>query len=219
MALLIFLLEGGIFSSIFATSLRGTGRHTKRAGAIMTASISGGAMFIYIHYYVETARGIAYSLCVIIALFAASAVFALYLNFTRTAQRQVDPVPGENLRRRHRTHTQHAPGRACLVTRSSEPSHDHEGNGSVFPLKESFDRLRNKLRKQSRRGSSQEKSDNSGSSGSSRYSPTRAAAAAGARGGGVEGGIMHDLAPWTSSTDPHPPSGNSSTPTVSGGRE
>lgn len=219
MALLIYLFEGGIFPTIFATSLRGTGKHTKTSAAIMTAFLSSGAIFPFIQDPLEDARGIAYSFCVLVALFAGSSVFAIYLNLIPAAKRQVDPVSGENLRRRYRSHIRHAPARACLVNKSLEPPTRDEENGS----KGFQPQLRNKLgiplsilRKSGRsEGDGKEKSDNSGSSRSSRDRP----AGEGGGGGGGDGGIMHGLAPWPSPTALPPSTGDSSTPIVSGGRE
>lgn len=168
MALLIYLFEGGIFSTIFAITLRGMGRHTKTAGAIMTASISGGAVFTFIQDPLEDARGIAYSLCVLVALYAGSSVFAIYLNLIPAAKRQVDPVPFEHLRRRQRSHNvRYAPARACFVKKSIEaPFRDDKEKWWVMFLNKGILRL---LRKSGQsEGSGKVKSDNSGSSGSSR---------------------------------------------------
>ncbi|KKY14558.1 putative mfs monosaccharide transporter [Diplodia seriata] len=49
----VYFFEGPIFSLLFAQSLRGMGRHTKEASALLTASISGGAIFPPINFAVE----------------------------------------------------------------------------------------------------------------------------------------------------------------------
>ena len=91
MMMLTYLFESGAFSIIFAIVLRGMGAHTKVASAIMTAAISGGALFPVIQNPVVHHRGIRYSLCVMLAAFAFGAVFPIYLNVVPAAKRQVDP--------------------------------------------------------------------------------------------------------------------------------
>ncbi|EKG21585.1 Major facilitator superfamily [Macrophomina phaseolina MS6] len=51
-----YFFEGPIFSLIFAQTLRGMGRHTKEASAIITASIIGGAIFPPINFAVGGGR-------------------------------------------------------------------------------------------------------------------------------------------------------------------
>lgn len=50
MIMLAYGCEGPIFSLIYAMSLRGMGRHTKDASALLTAAISGGAILPPIHH-------------------------------------------------------------------------------------------------------------------------------------------------------------------------
>ena len=98
MALMVYLFESGVFSIIFAISLRGTGRHTKTATVLLTVAIGGGAFFPFAQYAAELAGGIRYSYCVLVALFSAGAIFPIYLNVVPAAKKQVDPVPNEHLR-------------------------------------------------------------------------------------------------------------------------
>lgn len=72
--------------------LRGLGAHTKTGSALMTAAISGGAIFPVILNPVQESRGVQYSFCVIVAIYAFGAIFPAYLNLVNPAKRQVDPV-------------------------------------------------------------------------------------------------------------------------------
>ena len=72
--------------------LRGLGAHTKTGSAFMTAAISGGAIFPVILDPVQSSRGVQYSFCVVVAIYAFGAIFPAYLNVMTPAKRQVDPV-------------------------------------------------------------------------------------------------------------------------------
>lgn len=102
MAMLLYLFESGTFSIIFAISLRGTAQHTKTAAVLLTMAISGGTFFPFAEYAAYLTHGAKYSFSVIVALFAAGAIFPFYLNFVPAVKKQVDPVPNEYLRRHHR---------------------------------------------------------------------------------------------------------------------
>jgi fucose permease len=92
MSQLIFFFESGVFSIIFAISMRGMGAHTKTASALVTAAISGGALFSPIQTVVSEQRSLPYSFCVPLAAFAFGTIFAIYLNVVPAARSQVDPV-------------------------------------------------------------------------------------------------------------------------------
>ncbi|OGE50379.1 hypothetical protein PENARI_c017G08759 [Penicillium arizonense] len=109
MAMLVYLFESGTFSIIFAISLRGTAQHTKTAAMMLTMAISGGTFFPFANYAAYLNNGEAYSFCVLVALFAAGAIFPIYLNFVPAVKKQVDPVPNEYLRR-HRRRPRAHPG-------------------------------------------------------------------------------------------------------------
>lgn len=102
MVIMVYLFESGAFSTIFALSLRGTAQHTKTAAALLATAISGGTFFPFAEYAAYLAHGTSYSFCVLVALFAAGAIFPLYLNLVPAAKKQVDPVPNEYLRRHRR---------------------------------------------------------------------------------------------------------------------
>lgn len=102
MAMFVYLFESGAFSTIFAISLRGTAQHTKTAAALLATAITGGTFFSFAEYAAYLSHDSYYSFCVIVALFAAGAIFPLYLNLVPAVKKQVDPVPNEYLRRHRR---------------------------------------------------------------------------------------------------------------------
>ncbi|RAL16496.1 putative MFS monosaccharide transporter [Aspergillus homomorphus CBS 101889] len=95
---LVYLFESGAFSISFAIALRGTGRHTKTAGCLLTMAISGGGVFPFAQYAAQLVGGVPYSYSVLVAVSAAGAIFPVYLNLVPAAKKQVDPVPNEHLR-------------------------------------------------------------------------------------------------------------------------
>jgi fucose permease len=115
MSQLIFFFESGIFSIIFAICMRGMGAHTKTASALMTAAISGGALFSPIQTVVSEAHSgqpySKYSFCVPLAAFAFGSIFAIYLNVVPAARNQVDPVYERRDRQRN--------ARKALISTSS----------------------------------------------------------------------------------------------------
>lgn len=92
MLILTLLFESGIFSLIFAISIRGMGRQTKMAAVFLTAATSGGAVITPILYPVINAYGLHYAFVICPAVFAFGAIFPLYLATNLAAKRQVDPV-------------------------------------------------------------------------------------------------------------------------------
>ncbi|KAL6234228.1 hypothetical protein BDW75DRAFT_213068 [Aspergillus navahoensis] len=124
-AMMVFLFESGAFSIIFAIALRGTGRHTKTAGSLLTIAISGGAFLPFARYGAQlTTNSTVDSYSVLVSLFAAGALFPIYLNLVPAAKKQVDPVPNEHLRhtrRRSRRHSR-APGPNVLPREKGNPS-------------------------------------------------------------------------------------------------
>ncbi len=104
--------------------LRGLGAHTKTGSAFMTAAISGGAIFPVILNPVRSSRGVQYSFCVIIAIYAFGAVFPTYLNLVTPAKKQVDPVvTGRSARTPSSTSTK-PPGPIGGVFRRKKTSSD-----------------------------------------------------------------------------------------------
>jgi fucose permease len=99
MALLVLFFEGPMWPIIFAISLRKMGRATKSAAAFLTAAASGGAVFPWVMFAVQArGRGVQYSFCVPIALFAAGLLFPVYLSVVPAARAQVDPLEKQERR-------------------------------------------------------------------------------------------------------------------------
>ncbi|GAB7364856.1 hypothetical protein MBLNU230_g5649t1 [Neophaeotheca triangularis] len=94
MITMVFFFEGPLFSLIFAQSLRGMGRHTKTASALITAAISGGAVFPPISTAIAhgSIRDANFSHVAAVAAFAGGIVYALVLNGYGKARLVVDPV-------------------------------------------------------------------------------------------------------------------------------
>ena len=123
MLMVVYLFESGIFSVIFAISLRGMGIHTKSASAFMTAAISGGAIFNVIQSAVANGHGERYSFCVPAAVFAFGLLFPIYLNLIPQAKSQVDPIHDSRRTRPNRPN-----GRKETATRLSQASVDTNRN-------------------------------------------------------------------------------------------
>lgn len=92
MLCVIFFFEGPIFSLVFAQSLRGMGRHTKDASALITAAISGGAVLPAFSYVVGSQRGAQRSIAVAVAGASAGALYPIMLNLYPLARTVVDPL-------------------------------------------------------------------------------------------------------------------------------
>jgi hypothetical protein len=92
--LLVYVIfHAPIFTLSFAIGLRGLGRWTKLAACLITAGDAvGSLLFPFVILAVMQARTARYSLCVVVALYAARTLFPLYLNLFRAARHQVDPV-------------------------------------------------------------------------------------------------------------------------------
>ena len=71
--------------------LRGLGARTKDGAVLITAATSGGAIIPPIMSAVTTARGVRYSYCIVVAVFAFGAVLPIYTTLVRPAKHQVDP--------------------------------------------------------------------------------------------------------------------------------
>ena len=93
-ALIFFFFEGPVWPLVYAIGLRGMGRRTKMAAALITAAGSGGSAFQFVMFAVQRVSHttVQYSFCVIVALFAFGTIFPLYLNLVPGARHQVDPA-------------------------------------------------------------------------------------------------------------------------------
>lgn len=92
MIILILFFESGLFSLIFAISLRGLGMHTKWGAVLLAAATSGGAVVPAVMDPVASSKGVRYSFCVVVAVFAFGAVMPVYLEASGPVKKQVDPV-------------------------------------------------------------------------------------------------------------------------------
>ena len=92
MLILILFFESGLFSLIFAISLRGLGKHTKWGAVILAASTSGGAIFPGVMSPVAKGRGVQYAFAVAVSVFSFATVMPMYLESVPAAKKQVDPV-------------------------------------------------------------------------------------------------------------------------------
>ena len=92
MIVLVLFFESGIFSLIFAISLRGLGKHTKTGSVLITAGTSGGAIIPAVMWPVVSSHNVRYAFCVVVAVFAFGALMPIYLSGSPAAKKQVDPV-------------------------------------------------------------------------------------------------------------------------------
>jgi hypothetical protein len=125
--MVLFFCEGPIFSLIFAMALRGVGKHTKDAAAVLTAAISGGACWPPIMYGVVTGtgRGTQYGYCVIVAAFASGLLLPLWQNVHPVARKLADPMPTES-----NTNTDEARQSSSAHSRKSFFKHKRRKQGS-----------------------------------------------------------------------------------------
>ncbi|KAJ6108026.1 Major facilitator superfamily domain general substrate transporter [Penicillium sp. IBT 18751x] len=133
MAMMVYLFESGVFSIIFAISLRGTAQHTKTAAALLTVAVSGGTYFPFAEYAAYLSHGTPWSYCVLVAVFSAGAIFPLYLNLVPAAKKQVDPVPNDHLRH-HRRRRRRRSGHVHAVYREK----DNPSMGGVLSRRRSL---------------------------------------------------------------------------------
>lgn len=97
MSLLGEFFQGGGYPLTRAISLRGQGRHTKTASALLACALVAGVFGIFLRHVAAAAHGDQYSYNVAVASWSVSAIFPLYLNLVPAARKQVDPVPNEYL--------------------------------------------------------------------------------------------------------------------------
>lgn len=128
LALLVFLFESGVFSIIFAMSLRGLGAHTKTGAAIMATTIGAGSFTPFVQRAAAANHNTPYSFVVIVSLFSAGALYPIYLAVVPAAKKQVDPVPNEYLRRHHRRCRR----RSNRTDESPLPKEEHYARGGVW---------------------------------------------------------------------------------------
>ncbi|KAF2840737.1 MFS monosaccharide transporter-like protein [Patellaria atrata CBS 101060] len=93
MVILLYFFEGPIFILVFAMAIRGLGRRTKDGSAWLTAAISGGAFIPPIMHAVSENKGVQYSYCVVVAVFAFGSLLPLYYQVVPRARKLVDDPP------------------------------------------------------------------------------------------------------------------------------
>lgn len=93
--LLLSFFSGPIFPTLFAMTLRGCGRYTKRVSTGLTISISGGAVWPSIAWALELSHdhNARYALSIMIGVFAAIFVILLIMNIHPVLRDWVDCVP------------------------------------------------------------------------------------------------------------------------------
>jgi hypothetical protein len=96
---MVMFFQGPLFPQIFAQGIRGMGKHTKDASVVLTAAIGGGAVFPPIMFAVLKTYNSQYAFCVIVAAFAAGALYPIYLNALPASRELADPIRDEKTRR------------------------------------------------------------------------------------------------------------------------
>ena len=127
MIVILFFCEGPIFPIIYAMCLRGMGSRTKDVSALMTASISGGAIIPVIQTAVSGGKPdqYAYSFCVVASTFIFGMLLPIYCNLVPAARKQVDPVKQQNILLQHNSAVELISSQAT-ERRSSSPSEGRE---------------------------------------------------------------------------------------------
>lgn len=115
-----YFFEGSIFPIIFAICMRGMGDQTFDAAALMTSSISSGALIPPIVWAVQNAVSLQYSYSVILGTLCFGALFPIYLNFTPAAKKQVDPIHENRDRRRRTRRIERANRTGSTISRGSD---------------------------------------------------------------------------------------------------
>lgn len=77
---LVLFFESCVFLTIFALSIRGLGRHTKRGSSWIVACVSGGALFPALTGLVADHKGYHIAMCVPLVGFFVAFAFPIYLN-------------------------------------------------------------------------------------------------------------------------------------------
>ncbi|KAF2625391.1 MFS general substrate transporter [Macroventuria anomochaeta] len=99
MLVMIMFFEGPLFPQIFAQGIRGMGKHTKDASVLITAAIGGGAVFPPMMFAALKIHNARYAFCVIVAVYAAGALFPIWLSLLPVTRQLSDPHRDEQTRR------------------------------------------------------------------------------------------------------------------------
>jgi fucose permease len=99
MLVMVMFFEGPLFPQIFVQGIRGMGKHTKDASALMTAAIGGGAVIPPIMFAALKIHDARYAFCVIVAVYSAGALYPIWLNALPVTRQLSDPRRDEQTRR------------------------------------------------------------------------------------------------------------------------
>ncbi len=83
MLMIVLFFESCIFPLIFALSLRGLGRHTKRGASFLVSSVCGGAVVPAILGNVADKIGTRHAMCIPLIFFFIAWSFPIYLNLVK----------------------------------------------------------------------------------------------------------------------------------------
>ncbi|KAJ4361311.1 hypothetical protein N0V95_002013 [Ascochyta clinopodiicola] len=99
MLVMVMFFEGPLFPQIFAQGIRGMGKHTKDASVVLTAAIGGGAVFPPMMFAALKIHNARYAFCVITAVYAAGALYPIWLSALPVTRQMSDPHRDEQTRR------------------------------------------------------------------------------------------------------------------------
>ncbi|KZM25069.1 uncharacterized protein EKO05_0007577 [Ascochyta rabiei] len=99
MLVIVMFFEGPLFPQIFAQGIRGMGKHTKDASVVLTAAIGGGAVFPPMMFAALKIHNARYAFCVITAVYAAGALYPIWLSALPITRQMSDPRRDEQTRR------------------------------------------------------------------------------------------------------------------------
>ena len=90
--IVLYFFEGPMWPLIFATTLRGMGRKTKMAAAVLTSAAGGAAIIPWINWIIERDDGktIQYTYCTLIGFLGMASLFPVYLSVFSEVRKQVE---------------------------------------------------------------------------------------------------------------------------------
>lgn len=92
MLVMVFFMEGPLFSLLFAQGIRGQGRNTKFASVVLASAISGGAAFAPASNILATSTlGGQRALIIAVTVFSAGALTAMMLSIDSRIKTVIDP--------------------------------------------------------------------------------------------------------------------------------
>ena len=124
------LFQSGVFSFIFAISLRGLGSHTKTGAVWLTVAIFGGAVGPFTQNPIISGYNVSYSFCIVVATTCLGAIFPIYLETIASAKKQVDPIYPKT------------PVLPAQLTEKSTESHDKPASDMIHRLRSRFKKTR-----------------------------------------------------------------------------